>query len=99
MLELALLTQKMSFVRFNTCRIRISTWNLFKLHIRANARKVAPLSLVLNQQWCVVFSRQLANPSLTCGIYPFFTCIFFLRFVIKGQVSEAQSLQKLLETS
>ena len=46
-LECVPLSQKLGFVRFNVCRIRISTWNLSTLHIRANACKTTPLSLVL----------------------------------------------------
>ena len=48
-LELPQLTQKMSFICFKVYRIQKSTWNLSTLHIRANARKVAPLSLVHDQ--------------------------------------------------
>ena len=46
LLELLQLTQKMTFICFFVYRIRKSTCDLSTLHIRANARKVAPLSIV-----------------------------------------------------
>ena len=63
-LKLMQLTQKLGFVRFNVCRIGTSTWNLSTVHIRANACKVLPLSLVFFQNEIVSTKESMNQSSL-----------------------------------